>query len=46
MLEQIRDDDWQKYTVRGFVGILGSKGGEKIGCVKNADGGTRIPRRE
>ena len=30
--------NWQKHTVRGFVSILGSKGGEKIESVKNAVG--------
>jgi hypothetical protein len=29
---------WQKHTVRGFVSILGSKGGEKIESTKNAAG--------
>ncbi len=29
---------WQKHTVRGFVSILGSKGGETIESSKNADG--------
>jgi hypothetical protein len=29
---------WQKHTVRGFVSILGSKGGEKIESVKNSAG--------
>ena len=29
---------WQRHTVRGFVSILGSKGGEKIESSKNADG--------
>jgi hypothetical protein len=29
---------WQKHTVRGFVSILGSKGGEKVESTKNADG--------
>ena len=29
---------WQKHTVRGFVSILGSKGGLKIESSKNADG--------
>ena len=27
---------WQKHTVRGFISILGSKGGEKIESFKNA----------
>ena len=30
--------DWQKHTVRGFVSILGSKGGQKIESAKNAAG--------
>ena len=29
---------WQAHTVRGFVSILGSKGGEKIESSKNAEG--------
>ena len=29
---------WQKHTVRGFVSILGSKGGETIESAKNAAG--------
>jgi hypothetical protein len=29
---------WQKHTVRGFVSILGSKGGEKVEPAKNAAG--------
>ena len=29
---------WQKHTVRGFVSILGSKGGENIESSKNAAG--------
>jgi hypothetical protein len=29
---------WQAHTVRGFVSILGSKGGEKIESSKNSDG--------
>jgi len=30
--------NWQAHTVRGFVSILGSKGGEKIESAKNAAG--------
>ena len=30
--------EWQAHTVRGFVSILGSKGGEKIESSKNAAG--------
>ena len=29
---------WQKHTIRGFVSLLGSKGGEKIESSKNAAG--------
>jgi hypothetical protein len=29
---------WQKHTVRGFVSILGNKGGEKIESSKNTAG--------
>src|SRR5262249_9312609 len=29
---------WQAHTVRGFVSILGSKGGEKVESSKNASG--------
>ena len=29
---------WQAHTARGFVSILGSKGGEKIESSKNASG--------
>ena len=29
---------WQKHTVRGFVSILGSKGGQSIESSKNAAG--------
>ena len=29
---------WQKHTVRGFVSILGSKGGEKIESAKSEKG--------
>ncbi len=30
--------EWQAHTVRGFVSILGSKGGEKIDSSKNSAG--------
>ena len=29
---------WQAHTVRGFVSLMGSKGGEKIESVKNDTG--------
>ena len=29
---------WQAHTVRGFISILGSKGGHKIESSKNAAG--------
>ena len=34
----MRATGWQAHTVRGFVSILGSQGGEKIESFKNASG--------
>ncbi len=38
LAEIIAATGWQKHTVRGFVSILGSKGGQKIESSKNAAG--------
>jgi hypothetical protein len=38
LAEIVEVTGWQKHTVRGFVSILGSKGGEKIESSKNAEG--------
>jgi uncharacterized protein DUF3489 len=38
LAEIIASTNWQAHTVRSFVSILGSKGGEKIESSKNAAG--------
>jgi hypothetical protein len=38
LAEITKTTGWQPHTVRGFVSILGSKGGEKIESSKNAAG--------
>ena len=38
LVDSMEATGWQKHTVRGFVSILGSKGGEKIESSKNAAG--------
>jgi len=38
LAEIMETTGWQAHTVRGFVSILGSKGGEKIESSKDADG--------
>jgi hypothetical protein len=38
LAEIVEATGWQKHTIRGFVSILGSKGGQKIESSKNAAG--------
>jgi hypothetical protein len=38
LAEIMKATSWQPHTVRGFVSILGRKGGEKIESSKNAAG--------
>jgi hypothetical protein len=40
MAEIMAATNWQAHTVRGFVSVLGSKGGERIESSKN-DAGER-----
>ena len=38
LAEIVETTGWQKHTVRGFVSLLGSKGGLKIESAKNSAG--------
>ncbi len=38
LAEIMENTGWQAHTVRGFVSILGSKGGQKIESSKNEAG--------
>jgi hypothetical protein len=38
LAEIVEATGWQKHTVRGFVSILGSKGGQRIDSSKNPTG--------
>jgi integrase/recombinase XerD len=38
LAEIVEATGWQKHTIRGFVSILGSKGGQKVESSKNAAG--------
>lgn len=38
LAEIVEATGWPKHAVRGFVSVLGCKGGEKIGSSKNAAG--------
>jgi hypothetical protein len=44
--EIVEATGWQKHTIRGFVSILGSNGGEKVESSKNAAGGAQLPHHE
>ena len=33
---------WQKHTVRGFISILGSKGGMKVTSARRESDGARV----
>ena len=38
LAEIMETTGWQAHTIRGFVSLLGSKGGEKVESSKNAAG--------
>jgi hypothetical protein len=43
LAEIMKETGWQAHTVRGFVSILGSKGGEKVESSKS-EAGDRVYR--
>ncbi len=43
LVDSVAATGWQNHTVRSFVSILGSKGGEKIESLKN-EAGDRLYR--
>ena len=40
--EIVRATGWQKHTVRGFISILGSKGGMKVTSTRRESDGARV----
>ena len=46
LAEIMETTGWLKHNVRGFVSLLGSKGGLKIESAKNAAGERTLPRRK
>jgi hypothetical protein len=40
--EIVKATGWQKHTVRGFISILGSKGGMKINSSRRESDGARM----
>jgi len=42
LVDSIKATGWQKHTVRGFISILGSKGGMKISSTRRESDGARV----
>jgi hypothetical protein len=42
LAEIMKATNWQKHTVRGFISILGSKGGMKITNTRRESDGVRV----
>ena len=40
--EIVKATGWQKYAVRGFISILGSKGGMKVTSTRRESDGARV----
>ena len=42
LVDSMETTGWQKHTVRGFISILGSKGGMKVTSARRESDGARV----